>query len=679
MKSFLIVTALALFALPSFAEANTPQAPCTAYFGVLQYDPKAPGFFVAAMSSSQAKWLAKNGQKHYPGLCLSLEKAKYLIVWTTSTQVATTERTVQRTGQVSTSTTGYETGMFNTYGGLTTWGNYSGSFSSNSTSTYTYDEVVPVTTATDHCYIYVLKSVGATVWEDVRNKVSQPQAIFSTETFRPRPVPNQPDPSGATIIGYLLRKEPTARAFDASLKFIFERGAQATPVAALLPHEEKSGDLVAPTTQPKQTQVETPTGANIQNTKVHVTSTPDGGEVYVDGKFRGNTPSDILIPKGEHVVKVILHQKEWSRTVEITGGEIHLQADLVDEKSVARDAPTTEPERSQVATKQKAIEQMRRVANAIKQCPEQKAYQSERGVSKSYAGPPTNVEWDVIPSKTVRSPFQGVIEFTLPSRWAPPLWCSTPSNPLEEQACQDAIAEQAKEGPEWREEHYRYEFDVGSDAPELVKMLWVAKDRKNNTVTQEATPTAIDECWVAAAKSLNAPAQRVAASSSSETGGGSSSANLHVKPWNRTAIRAAFVELAASDRKDRIKLWYTLTNTTDGEYRIQNMSGITTAVSAHGKTDFLYAFNQGMISLEMPLIIPANGKIRAMLTVALQTDKSVPSDASDATVTIYKTDVMSFLRSKYSKMQGFVLMDEGTRYEIDFPAGAWSETVPFRD
>jgi hypothetical protein len=143
--------------------------------------------------------------------------------------------------------------------------------------------------------------------------------------------------------------------------------------------------------------------------------------------------------------------------------------------------------------------------------------------------------------------------------------------------------------------------------------------------------------------------------------------------WNKTAIRADFVELAASDRKDRIKLWYTLTNTTDADYRIQNMSGITTAVSAHGKTDFLYAFNEGMISLEMPLIIPANGKIRAMLTVALQTDKSVPDGASEAAMTIYKNDVMSFLRSKYSKMRGFVLMDEGTRYEIDFPAGAWSE------
>ncbi len=42
---------------------------------------------------------------------------------------------------------------------------------------------------------------------------------------------------------------------------------------------------------------------------------------------------------------------------------------------------------------------MRQVANAIKQCPEQMKYQIKR--DKLYAGPPTNVEWDVIPSKTV--------------------------------------------------------------------------------------------------------------------------------------------------------------------------------------------------------------------------------------------------------------------------------------
>jgi PEGA domain len=62
--------------------------------------------------------------------------------------------------------------------------------------------------------------------------------------------------------------------------------------------------------------------------KVHVTSSPSGGEIYVDGKFFGNTPSDISLPLGEHVVKVTFGGKEWTRTVQITGGEIQLRAEI---------------------------------------------------------------------------------------------------------------------------------------------------------------------------------------------------------------------------------------------------------------------------------------------------------------------------------------------------------------
>lgn len=298
------------------------------------------------------------------------------------------------------------------------------------------------------------------------------------------------------------------------------------------------------------------------------------------------------------------------------------------------------------------------MANAIKQCPEQmtNSWQTGCKIIKSYVGPPTNVEWDVLPSKTVRSPFQGIVEFSLPSRTQesdPPnqskkVHDNCAQTEAEKAAFETSIladmAETAKEGPEWREGHYRYEFDLGTDAPELVKMLWVAKDRRNNWVTS-ATTGREHECWVNAAESI--------------------------KPWNRTAIRAEFIELATSDRKDTIRLWYALTNTTDADYRIESMIGITTAAQAG--SDSLYAFNQGMISVEMPLTMPAHRKIQTLLTVALQTDKSVPNDASDATVAIYKKDVMTFLRSKYSKMKGFVLMDEGTRYEIDFP-GAWSQT-----
>jgi len=62
--------------------------------------------------------------------------------------------------------------------------------------------------------------------------------------------------------------------------------------------------------------------------RVHITSSPSGGEIYVDGKFYGNTPSEIVLYTGEHVVKVVLSGKEWTRTVQITQGEIHINADL---------------------------------------------------------------------------------------------------------------------------------------------------------------------------------------------------------------------------------------------------------------------------------------------------------------------------------------------------------------
>ncbi len=62
--------------------------------------------------------------------------------------------------------------------------------------------------------------------------------------------------------------------------------------------------------------------------KVHIASAPSGGEIYIDGKFYGNAPSDITLPAGEHTVKVTLGGKEWTRSVQVTSGEVHLNAEL---------------------------------------------------------------------------------------------------------------------------------------------------------------------------------------------------------------------------------------------------------------------------------------------------------------------------------------------------------------
>ncbi|MGA7794080.1 MAG: hypothetical protein WCA19_13660 [Candidatus Acidiferrales bacterium] len=159
--------------------------------------------------------------------------------------------------------------------------------------------------------------------------------------------------------------------------------------------------------------------------------------------------------------------------------------------------------------KREAIVQMRDVANAIKQCPEQQvnSIQTVCHVYNSYTGPPTNLEWDVLPSKTVRSTFQGTLEFTLPHRLET---LDPPNQSIKDHdncvlgsamnALKNGDESHEPEGPKWREVRFRYEFDLG-DAPELVKSVFIAKDRSNNAVTSP-TEDSGRECWVIAARSI---------------------------------------------------------------------------------------------------------------------------------------------------------------------------------
>ena len=94
--------------------------------------------------------------------------------------------------------------------------------------------------------------------------------------------------------------------------------------------QQAAPPTVAPDNEPLQPQeaqgVNTP-----ETTKVHFTSSPIHSEIYVDGKFFGNTPSDIILPIGEHIVKITIGGKEWSRSIQINPGEITVNADLTEQ------------------------------------------------------------------------------------------------------------------------------------------------------------------------------------------------------------------------------------------------------------------------------------------------------------------------------------------------------------
>jgi len=60
-----------------------------------------------------------------------------------------------------------------------------------------------------------------------------------------------------------------------------------------------------------------------------IDSTPAGADVEIDGAFVGNTPSTLTVTPGSHQIAVKKKGfTDWSKTLNVTGGTVHLNADL---------------------------------------------------------------------------------------------------------------------------------------------------------------------------------------------------------------------------------------------------------------------------------------------------------------------------------------------------------------
>lgn len=64
--------------------------------------------------------------------------------------------------------------------------------------------------------------------------------------------------------------------------------------------------------------------------RLSVSSIPDGADIEIDGSFVGNTPSDVAVAGGEHLVSVKKAGfKDWQKTLKVSGGSsIRLNAEL---------------------------------------------------------------------------------------------------------------------------------------------------------------------------------------------------------------------------------------------------------------------------------------------------------------------------------------------------------------
>jgi hypothetical protein len=75
-----------------------------------------------------------------------------------------------------------------------------------------------------------------------------------------------------------------------------------------------SASIALPNNTPAETGLKPTAGFGV----VTITSEPDGAEIYLDGKFVGNTPGKLKIPAGTHsiVLKSSGHV-DWQRALEV--------------------------------------------------------------------------------------------------------------------------------------------------------------------------------------------------------------------------------------------------------------------------------------------------------------------------------------------------------------------------
>lgn len=86
----------------------------------------------------------------------------------------------------------------------------------------------------------------------------------------------------------------------------------------------------APIAQPVQVAAVAPTPAPVAaQASVSIDSSPAGADIEIDGAFVGDTPSSVNLPPGSHDIAVKKKGfADWSKKLNVTGGSIHLNAEL---------------------------------------------------------------------------------------------------------------------------------------------------------------------------------------------------------------------------------------------------------------------------------------------------------------------------------------------------------------
>jgi hypothetical protein len=150
-----------------------------------------------------------------------------------------------------------------------------------------------------------------------------------------------------------------------------------------------------------------------------------------------------------------------------------------------------------------AVETLRMVAQRIGECPKAMFHESQWGrkndeIERLYYEPPGNLIWDVVAGNSVRAPYLAYVEFTVAvSYWVP-------------ESAKRRFFNWPGAGPTFKSLvgpwHYRYEYDLGPDGLQLIRVLSRSPDRTAGEWAEPTRDALAKACWDTAARDTQAKA-----------------------------------------------------------------------------------------------------------------------------------------------------------------------------
>ena len=141
------------------------------------------------------------------------------------------------------------------------------------------------------------------------------------------------------------------------------------------------------------------------------------------------------------------------------------------------------------------------------------------------------------------------------------------------------------------------------------------------------------------------------------------------KEWNKSAIMATYDGLDTEGKEKTFVFYYTLENNTKSDYSFMKGSDVVIMAKLKEQKSLSGGLDD-LLTVDSPIFLPSKQRLRFPIHLKYYyKGKAVKPDADSEGRKKYRKELEAYVKENFTNLDGFVLFDKESRYQIEFPRG----------